>query len=130
MWRLICGHLQQPTPEARSTEASVDLLLCQSPREDEFSVEEMLRMMGTDAPDQFGAVAGDTGWQFMIPADVGLDLQSPDGMVLGPLWGMEQNPPLEFDCCDGLQRPLGDDWEYGPGEFGMLGADILSSPLN
>ncbi|CAL9187813.1 unnamed protein product [Musa hybrid cultivar] len=121
-------------PETQSTEASVDLLLCQSPREDEFSVEEMLRMMGTDidngAPDQFGAVAADTGWQCMIPADVGLDLQSPDGTVLGPLWGTEQNPPLEFDCCDSLQRPLGDDWEYGPGEFGMLDADILSSPIN
>ncbi|RWV93213.1 hypothetical protein GW17_00044347 [Ensete ventricosum] len=115
-------------PETQSTEASVDLLLRQSPPEDEFSIEEMLRMMGADADDgQFGAVAADdTGWGCMVPSDVGLDLQSPDGTVLGPLWGTDQNAAVGDD---GLQRPLGDDWEFGPADFGMLvDGDILSSP--
>ncbi|CAD5166695.1 unnamed protein product, partial [Musa acuminata subsp. malaccensis] len=106
-------------------------------REEEFSVEEMLRMMGADAeasmPCHLGPVGGDVNWQGISAADdlALLDLQqNPDAT----LWGMAQNP-LGFDYGDdSLWRPLGDDWEYGPvevpkrAELGTFDADFSSGP--
>lgn len=104
-------------------------------REEEFSVEEMLRMMGADAeasmPCHLGPVGGDLNWQGIDAADdPALDLQNPDAT----LWGVAQNP-LGFDYGDdSLWRPLGDDWEYGPeevpkmAELGTFDADFSSSP--
>ncbi|XP_065023643.1 dehydration-responsive element-binding protein 2B-like isoform X3 [Musa acuminata AAA Group] len=106
-------------------------------REEEFSVEEMLRMMGADAEASMlchlGPVGGDVNWQGISAADdlALLDLQqNPDAT----LWGMAQNP-LGFDYGDdSLSRPLGDDWEYGPvevpkmTELGTFDADFSSGP--
>lgn len=105
-------------------------------REEEFSVEEMLRMLGADAEASMachlGPVGRDVNWQGISAADdLALDLQqNPDAT----LWGMAQNP-LGFDYGDdSLWRPLGDDWEYGPvevpkmTELGTFDADFSSGP--
>ncbi|URE29202.1 Dehydration responsive element binding protein [Musa troglodytarum] len=104
-------------------------------QEEEFSVEEMLRMMGADSEAgiacHLGPVGRDLNWQGISAADdLAMDLQDPDAT----LWGMAQNP-LGFDYGDdSLSRPVGDDWEYGPGEvpkvaeLGTFDADFSSSP--
>ncbi|THU56916.1 hypothetical protein C4D60_Mb11t22250 [Musa balbisiana] len=103
--------------------------------EDEFSVEEMLRLMDDDTEinvhDQFGTSCADTNWQCFSPAGMSSGFQNPDATTLGSLWGTEQNP---FDCKDSLLWPWVDDRDKGPeeatetSEFGVSYGDFLSSP--
>ncbi|RRT81744.1 hypothetical protein B296_00004118 [Ensete ventricosum] len=104
--------------------------------EDEFSVEEMLRLMGDDTKnnvhDQIDTVCADTNWQCFSPAGMSSGFQNPDARMLGSLWGTEQNP---LDCKDGLLWPwVDDDWEKGSEEatetpeLGVSYGDFLSSP--
>ncbi|CAD5172416.1 unnamed protein product [Musa acuminata subsp. malaccensis] len=123
------GRNEEPSFVADA--CNVELYQSDAP-EGEFSIEDMLRIMGADTDnsdaDHFGAVGRETNWQCTDPVDMSLDVRHTDAPTV---WDIEQNP---FDYSDTLLRSLGEDWEYGPGEtpntvdFGISCADLLSSP--
>ncbi|CAL9096478.1 unnamed protein product, partial [Musa textilis] len=123
------GRNEEPSVVADACNA--ELYQSDAP-EGEFSIEDMLRLMGADADnsdaDHFGAVGRDTNWQCTDPGDTSLDFRHTDATTA---WDIEQYP---FDYSDALLLSPGDDWEYGPGEtprtvdFGISCADLLSSP--
>ncbi|RRT44199.1 hypothetical protein B296_00052603 [Ensete ventricosum] len=131
---VVCDEEKKESTTARRQTGDRD----DEQREEEFSVEEMLSMMGVDAeasmPCHLDPVGRDVNWQGITAADddLAMELQNPDDATL---WGMAQST-LGFDYGDdSLSRPLGDDWEYGPGEvpkmvveLGTFDADFSSSP--
>ncbi|WOL14800.1 hypothetical protein Cni_G23581 [Canna indica] len=102
-------QLAESKPELSQLGEQVDEL------EDEFSIEEMLDLMGSDTNtenDQHGAVDGDGNWQSISQAHISLDSLNPDASMLFPVWGAEQNS-FDIDYVDSLLKPLGNEWECG-----------------
>ncbi|XP_042413930.1 dehydration-responsive element-binding protein 2A-like isoform X1 [Zingiber officinale] len=108
--------------------------------EDEFSVEDMLRMMANEidsnSVNEFGATEN---WQWPMPEDNLLNFHNIDDTIeIGPLWADRDRLELDTEYSDIVSKPLlGDDWEQGmvmemptTAEFGASTVDVLSSPTN
>lgn len=108
--------------------------------EDEFSVEETLRMIASEiesnSVDEFGATVN---WQWSMSEDNQLNFHNThDTIEIGPLWADRDQLELDTEYSNIVSKPLlGDDWEQGvvmempkTAEFGISTVDILSSPTN
>ncbi|RWW47910.1 hypothetical protein BHE74_00046067 [Ensete ventricosum] len=115
------GNEEQPSFIADA--CSVELYQSDAPEGGEFSIEDMLRILGADTDnsdaDHFGVVGSAT-----VPVDMSLGFSRHTDTPT--VWNIEQNP---FDYSDTLLSSLVDDWETTKTvDFGISCADLLSSP--